>query len=132
MDETQSAFIANCLITNNVILGIEAFHSIKDCSLYLNQGFMALKLNMMKAYDRVEWGYLEWVLKKMVFTSAPIRRIMMRVTSVSVQVLVNGTPSTSFTPTRGIREGDPLSLFLFLLCSEGFSTLIRRAESQIL
>ena len=54
--------------------------------------------------------------------------IMQCVSSVSFRVLINGKPSLSFKPSRGIRQGDPLSLYLFLLCSEGFSALIHEEE----
>ena len=69
------------------------------------------------------------ILRHMNFPSRMVELIMRCVSSVSYQVLINGTPSKPFTPTRGLRQGDPLSPFLFTICLEGFSALIRKATN---
>ena len=81
---------------------------------------------MAKAYDRVEWCYLHSIMEKLGFSVRWINLIMKCVESVSFSVQVNGVFSEVFKPTRGIRQGDPISSYLFLLCGEGFSSMIKR------
>ena len=66
-------------------------------------GHLALKLDMSKAYDRLEWGFLKKVVEKMGFHSRWVGWIMECVQSVTYSVLINGGPTDTFTPTRGIR-----------------------------
>ena len=56
--EHQSTFVKDCLISNNILVTFETLHCMKNHKSG-NSGFMALKLDMRKAYDRVEWSFLE-------------------------------------------------------------------------
>ena len=95
-----------------------------------NDDFMVIKLDMSKAYDMVEWPYLEAVMRTMGFTEQWIKLIILCVTSISYSILVNGEPKGMIYPSRGICQGDPLSFFLFLLCTEGLRDLISKAAGQ--
>ena len=90
-------------------------------------GFMAIKLDMSKAYDGVEWIYLQNLMVKMGFCSRWIGLIMECIRTISYSILVNGELKGLINPTRGIRQGDPLSPFLFLLCTKGLHNLITKA-----
>ena len=86
-----------------------------------------MKLNMSKVYDRVEWGCLEKIMQKMVFDEK-WENIMMRcVSTVAYFVKINGRSRGCITPTRGLCQGDPFSLYLFLLCAKGLSVLPKQS-----
>ena len=69
-------------------------------------------------------------MRKMGFDDRWVRLMMICVTTVSYSILINGEPKGMITPSRGIRQGDPLSPFLFLLCTEGLHGLISQAASR--
>ena len=127
--EHQFAFTKDCLITDNILVGFETFHSMKNYKSGDN-GFMALKLDMSKAYNLVEWSFLENLMRKMGFCENWINLMMECVRTVSYSVLINGEPKGLVYPSQGIRQGDPLSPFLFLLCMEGLHGLINNAARR--
>lgn len=90
-----------------------------------NTGWPALKLDMSKAYDRVEWDFLEAFLFKLGFDGRLVNLFMTCVKLVRYQMTHVGRSFGSITPERVIRQGDPLSSYLFLICTEGFTYLIQ-------
>ena len=80
---------------------------------------------MAKAYDRIEWGYLKVIMQNLDFAEGWINHIMACVQSISFSVSVNGNFWNFFKPTRGIRQGDPISPYHFLLCAVGLSCMLK-------
>ena len=126
---TQSAFIKGRLISDNILIAHECMHYLKNKKRGL-ENEMALKLDMSKAYDRVEWHFLWFILERFGFDSRWIMWIRELVTTVSYSVIVEGQPYGFFKPNRGIRQGDPLSPYLFLFCAEGLSFLLHKTEQN--
>jgi hypothetical protein len=92
----------------------------------VNGGFVAMKVDLQKAYDRVNWSFLKAVLEKFGFHWQFVNWIMQCVSSVSYSIMVNGGKTKSFKPSRGLRQGDPLSPYLFILCQEVLSRMIEK------
>ena len=120
--------MADRLISDNIMVAFETLHYIRNHSSG-NTWYMALKLDMNKAYDRVEWLYMEKLMWKMGFAEAWVKLMMMCISTATYSVLINGEPQGHITPTRGLKQGDPLSPYLFLLCTEGFRGLLKKAET---
>lgn len=85
---------------------------------------MAIKIDLEKAYDKIEWSFIQEILFKFNFPGNLIKLIMSYVSSVSTSLLFNGGYLDSFHPSRGIRQGDPLSPYLFILCMKFLGHLI--------
>ena len=94
------------------------------------EGYIAIKTDMSKVYDSVEWNFLEALFQKMGFDSKWIQWTMMCIRSVTYTVLLNGQTYGRIMPGRDLRQGDPLSPFLFILCAEALVHVMNRAELQ--
>lgn len=126
IDPYQSVFIPGRLILDNVIVGFECMHWIRN-NKKAKAGFAALKLDMSKAYDTVKWIFLRAIMIKLGFVENWVNLIMRCVTSVSYAVRLNHSIVGNIYPSRGLRQGDLLSPYLFVLCAQGLSSIFTRA-----
>lgn len=128
VSENQSAFQEGRVIIDNILMAFETLHYMKHHQTG-KTGCMALKLDMNKAYDRVEWKYLEQIMKGMGFANKWVALMMECISSVSYSILISGEPSPIVHPSRGIRQGNPLSPYLFLFCTKGLHSLLQHSAT---
>ena len=113
------AFVPGRSISDNILIAYESMHTIKNKKGKI--GYCAVKLYMHKAYDRVEWIFLERMLSRVGFRGDFIDLLMACVSSVKYRVRFNDQETDMFVPSRGRRQGDPLSPYLFLICAQGLT-----------
>ncbi|RVX12604.1 Transposon TX1 uncharacterized 149 kDa protein [Vitis vinifera] len=128
VSKAQNAFVQGRQILDAVLVANEVLDSV----LKNKEEAVMCKLDIEKAYDHVEWSFLFSVMRKMGFGEKWIRWMKWCISTVSFSVLVNGSSSGFFQSSRGLRQGDPLSPYLFVLVMEAFSSLLRKAVAGAL
>lgn len=125
---TQCAFVPGRQPSDNIVIAQEIIHSMR--LKRGRKGFMALKVDLEKAYDKVDWTFLRRILVKIGLIPNMVSLIMYIISSAQLSVIWDGISSQPFRPQRGIRQGDPLAPYLFLLCMEVLSGHINRAVME--
>ena len=123
----QNAFIKGRNIIDNILLAHEIIDVIRK-KRGKKDSFGVLKIDMSKAYDKVNWNFLKAFLTVMNFDPKWIKWIVECVSSVEYTLLINGSVTRSFKPSKGLRQGDTLSPYLFLTCANILSISLTQAE----
>ena len=118
----QTAFVPGRKGLDNMIIVQELIHTMSTKKG--SQEYMAIKIDLEKAYDRLEWHFVRDVLNLYNLPQDTVKLIMSYISSSSILVLFNGGQLDPFLPSRGIRQGDLLSHYLFILCMEVLGFLI--------
>ena len=123
IDYTQTTFLSGRGLLDSVLIANETVDFLRKET---KKGVI-VKLDYEKAYDLVEWGFLIYMMGRIGFNSKWINWIKICLKSTTISVLVNGSPTKEFKLRRGLRQGDPLVHFLFLIVVEGLVGLVREA-----
>lgn len=118
LDDAHAGFIPGKHIGDNILLATEP---IKGYDHKFISPRCMVKVDLKKAYDSVEWGFLITVMQELGFPQRFVGWIWTCLTSVSYSILINGFPAPPFEAKKGLRQGDPMSPFLFAIGMEYLS-----------
>ena len=118
----QTAFVPGRKGIDNIIIAQEIIHGLGKKKG--RTGYMALKIDLEKAYDKLEWSFIRDMLIRVNLPKDIIDLIMSCVSTVSTSILFNGEALDPIFPSRGIRQGDPIFPYLFIMCMDYLGQLI--------
>ncbi|GJT61429.1 RNA-directed DNA polymerase, eukaryota, reverse transcriptase zinc-binding domain protein [Tanacetum coccineum] len=110
----QTTFLSGRQILDSILIANETVNYAKKEKLKL----LIFKVDFEKAFDSVNWKFLIDIMSQMGFSAKWCKLIHACLSSASISVLINGSPSKEFSMERGLRQGDPMSPFLFLIIAE--------------
>ncbi|XP_071718823.1 uncharacterized protein [Rutidosis leptorrhynchoides] len=122
----QSAFLSGRYILDGVLVANEVVDDLKRNKKH----GLIFKVDFEKAFDSLSWNYLLEVMHCMGFGSKWCKWIFSCLSSASISILINGSPTKEFCLKRGVRQGDPLSPFLFIIAAEGLNILTKVAVEK--
>uniref|UniRef100_A0A803NSM4 Reverse transcriptase domain-containing protein n=1 Tax=Cannabis sativa TaxID=3483 RepID=A0A803NSM4_CANSA len=125
---TQTAFIKGRCITENTAIAKEIIHSMARKKG--SKGFMMIKLDMEKAYDKMDWDFIMEVLNFHGFKNPLLGWIKSCIQIKKMNLMINGVKQGTIHPTSGLRQGDPLSPTLFILAADMLSRLLQDYTSE--
>jgi hypothetical protein len=123
ISSNQSAFIKG----RNLVDGVLVVNEVVDWAKKTKNECLIFKVNFEKAYDLVDWDFLDYMLRRCGFCEKWIGWVRACTFAGNLSVLLNGSPTGEINIQRGLKQGDPLAPFLFLLVVEGFSGVMRNA-----
>ncbi|KAK8934810.1 hypothetical protein KSP39_PZI014724 [Platanthera zijinensis] len=126
ISEDLAAFVPGRLIADNCMLAQELVHRLHTTES--NTGYMAIKIDLEKAFDRMQWSFVKRALLAFNFPPQWINLIMECISSPKFGLLIKGSRSKWINATCGLRQGCPLFPYLFILCSDFLSLLIKASK----
>ncbi|GKV15237.1 hypothetical protein SLEP1_g26035 [Rubroshorea leprosula] len=126
ISDSQSAFVGGRQLVDSVLILNEVVDEVKQ----RKQESFIFKADFEKAYDCVDWNFLDWMMEQMGFGVMWRKWIQECLSTTRISILINGSPTKEFSVGKGLRQGDPLSPLLFLLVGEGLCGMVRKAEAE--